>query len=114
MVELKFTFMKWLSKNKLFTNLEKVDGYWESVLDNLKDLGVKEVYVIPNPRKSYEKEPQICNIVNIDDYDTANVLKLEMPKKTSIALIDYLLNLKPDRAWGTTKGELCILFFDRE
>ncbi len=114
MVELKFTFTKWLSKNKLFTNLEKVDGYWQSVLDNLKDLGIKEVFVIPNPRKSYEKEAQICNIANIDYYDTANVLKLEMAKKPSIALIDYLLNLKPDRAWETTKGELCLLFYDRE
>lgn len=114
MDELKFTFKEWLSKGKLFTNLEKQKGYWQSVLANLKDSGVKEVYTIPNPPIIDKKTQETCNIKNIDDYDKANVLKLEMPKIPSLELIDYLLNLKPDRAWGTASGDLCLLFFDRD
>jgi hypothetical protein len=114
MDELKFTFEEWLSKGKLFTNLEKEKGYWHSVLANLKDSGVKEVYTIPNPPIIDKKTQETCNIKNIEDYDKANVLKLEMPKIPSLELIDYLLNLKPDRAWGTASGDLCLLFFDRD
>jgi hypothetical protein len=112
MDELKFTFEDWLSKGKLFTATEKEKGYWQSVLNNLKDSGVKEVYAIPNPPIFDKTSRESCNIKNIDDYDKANVLKLEMPKNPSLELIDYLLNLKPDRAWSTLDGALCLMFFD--